>query len=85
VAGNPGFAHRREQMTQMMIVQGDDWQGIYIDGKLKTEGHQIELLAGINIAIENKVDDADSAWCDLTWLHERGDLPQDLKDVEWEK
>lgn len=75
-------AARRRKMNVMTLVRGDDWEGIYIAGKLMTEGHSIELTAGIVLAIEHKVTGITTVFCDLDWLHEEGNLPQALDDVK---
>lgn len=69
-------------MGVMTLVRGDDWEGIYIAGKLMTEGHSIELTHGIVLAIEHKVTGITTVFCDLDWLHEEGNLPTALTDVK---
>lgn len=64
--------------TATIIDNGDDWVGIYIDGKLVTQGHQInprELLKQLGYFVESLEPDYD-------WLDGEGYLPEDLKDVK---
>jgi hypothetical protein len=66
---------------EVVIVNGDDWKGVYIDGKLRYEGHNIrpeELLKLLGINCRDFE-------CDLNWLEDLGNLPEDLKDVKLPK
>lgn len=72
-------------MSKMVIAQADDWQGIYIDGDLKTEGHSTEGIVLVGFAIDYGVQKVETAWVDLKWIHELGNMPQKLEDVQWEK
>jgi len=62
------------------FVYGDDWEGLYIDGKLVTEGHAItvEEFAEI-IGVE-----FNESFADIDWLQEEGSLPEKLEDVKLE-
>jgi hypothetical protein len=72
-----------ETMTNLIFARGDDWEGIYIGDKLITEGHSIDPLDAVKIALAHGATSADSGYCDLNWLHDRGDLPQSLAEVKW--
>lgn len=70
---------------ELVIVNGDDWEGLYINGVLVTEGHSIsnrelaeaiiERLPRLNISYECKE-------ADIDWLHDRGSLPEKLEKVK---
>lgn len=63
---------------EITLVDGDDWTGIYIDGKLAAEGHSFDkadLLQILNIPYEYKEADPD-------WMYEVGNLPKNLSDVK---
>ena len=63
---------------KIVIVSGDDWKGIYIDGQLKFEGHSIrpmDLLGVLAIGYEEFE-------CDIAWLEDRGNVPKNLTDVK---
>ena len=65
-------------MAKVTYVQGDDWEGVYIDGKLEIEGHSIdfrEVLDKMGVQVE-------SISADCNWLHERGRLPDNLSEVK---
>ncbi len=71
-------------MSTITLVRGDDWEGIYVDGKLMTEGHSIEISEAIWIGINHKATKVETKFCDLGWLHDEGNLPQALADVKLE-
>lgn len=59
-------------------MDGDDWEGVYINGKLVTEGHHVridELLQLLGI-------DGGQIYADDAWLAEQGSLPENLEDVK---
>ena len=63
---------------QAAFVRGDDWEGLYLQGKLVEEGHRVrmeEIFRHLGVQVE--FIEADEAW-----LCERGRLPEDLKDVK---
>ena len=69
--------------TKMTFIHGDDWEGIYIDGKLETEGHSHEPTEVVRLAIRRNVSEVDVKECDFDWLHDEGNLPNDLSDVKY--
>lgn len=69
--------------TTMTIIRGNDWEGIYIDGKLTTEGHSHEVVEAIRLAIRRKVSEVVVKECDFDWLLDQGNLPTDLADVKY--
>ena len=68
-------------MKSVQLVYGDDWKGLYVNGKLAYEGHSItpkEILDAIGIESEWVAVDPD-------WLESRGSLPENLSEVVLEK
>ena len=62
----------------VLVTNYDDWEGLYVDGELVLEGHQIRkeemfTILGINYT---EVETAEG------WLESRGKLPKKLSDVE---
>ena len=56
-----------------------DWEGLYKDGVLVTEGHSIsnrDIFANLGVSVQEK-EAAEG------WLEERGNLPKNLSDVEF--
>ena len=67
-----------EKNQKIVIVSGDDWQGIYIDGQLKYEGHSIRPMDIFEVLGINH----EQFECDFEWLEERGRLPKNLEEVK---
>jgi hypothetical protein len=62
------------------LVYGDDWIGLYLDGKLVEEGHSLEPFHVLDaLGIKHTYHAAD-----IDWLHEEGCLPERLDDVKRE-
>lgn len=62
----------------ILVTNYVDWEGLYIDGKLVTEGHRIrkeDLLGHFGITLDT-IETAEG------WLESRGKLPENLSDVE---
>ena len=63
----------------LVFVHADDWSGLYIGGKLVTEGHSIEpeeVCSALGVAYKE-------LWANDDWLNELGRLPKLLKDVKF--
>jgi hypothetical protein len=71
-------------MSVMTIVRGDDWEGAYVNGKLETEGHSLEVAETVRLAVRHKVAEVFVRSCDIAWLHDEGNLPDDLFKVKFE-
>lgn len=72
--GNVSLMAERE----IVIVDADDWAGLYIDGKLVYEGHSIDyrqVFKHLNIDYSRKE-------ADFEWMDEVGRLPENLSEVE---
>jgi hypothetical protein len=70
-------------MSNVVIVddEGGDWEGLYVDGTLVYENHEIPR----NILIEH-VQGANSVEykeADEEWLFKRGTLTKNLSDVKF--
>jgi len=62
----------------VLVTNYDDWEGLYIDGKLVLEGHRVrrdEMFTMLGIDY-TEVEAAEG------WLESRGTLPKNLSDVE---
>ena len=66
-------------MEKVTIVRGDNWEGIYLDGKLIDQGHTIDWYTVLTQHFECYValEEADDEW-----LSEEGALPNDLVDCQ---
>jgi len=66
---------------KFVIVEADNWAGLYVDGVLVEQHHDIDLVEwlakyGVNIKLRHAYNDLQVA--------ESGQLPEDLKDVEFD-
>jgi len=60
------------------LVRADNWTGLYIDGVLVEEGHDIQyydLFKHLDI-------DGEILWCDEDWIHQVGRLPLAIEKVK---
>ena len=60
------------------LVKADDWAGLYLDGKLIEQGHDIridDLLRHLGIK-------AEILWANDEWLNKLGGLPTNLEEVQ---
>jgi len=64
-------------LPAITLVDGDDWEGLYLDGKLVQEGHHVRLEDIFrHLGIE-----ANFVYPDTEWLEARGNLPENLREV----
>jgi hypothetical protein len=71
---------------KIVLVSGDDWEGLYINDCLITEGHKVTVREVVQAISERLIRlDITYEWkeADYEWLHVRGDLPQELKKVKF--
>lgn len=76
-------------MLELAIVDGDEWKGLYINGKLYVDGHNIRpeyIINAINDNIDQLHEDNSkiifkSHNCNYDWLEEAGDFPEKLENV----
>lgn len=65
----------------MVFVHGaDDWEGMYVDGVLRLEGHRLDA----DDVARKLGADVLRVQADGEWLASHGSLPSLLKDVELE-
>lgn len=60
------------------IARGNDWIGLYDDGRLVTQGHNL-ILDNMLRHFGHEVKSID---VDQEWLEDRGDLPDNLAEVK---
>jgi hypothetical protein len=59
-------------------VDGDDWEGLYVDGLRRVQGHHVRLEEVFQaLGIDGK-----RVFANTRWLEEQGYLPQKLEDVK---
>lgn len=64
--------------TSIQLVVGDDWEGLYVNGELKTQGHSMSVrdvveALGFSLQVFEP---------DMEWLDGEGALPKSFADVE---
>ena len=64
---------------KIKFVHADDWEGLYINGKLVLEDHS---LLAVDVLDAISLEDCEAYDADEDWLFTRGTLPQDFKDVK---
>jgi hypothetical protein len=73
-------------MNKMVYVDADDWCGLYVNGKLVYEDHSIPTVTFAELMMSNQPIESFNMQCvDLDWIHERGNLPEDLNEVAFEE
>lgn len=68
-------------MNTVNMVYGDDWQGLYLNGVLFTEGHSVhisELGAIINNGGANQFTSHEVCFM---WMYDMGHLPKFFTDI----
>ena len=66
---------------EVTIVYGDDWEGLYVDGKLVAQNHSVSAIS----ALESLGFSVNQKEVDYAWLLDEGNLPDSLSDVKMEK
>jgi hypothetical protein len=71
-------------MAHVTFVDGDDWEGLYVDGQLVTQGHTVSLKEAAEVFMQAQpVSAFDTRFADTQWLSEVGQLPDKLRDVQF--
>lgn len=67
-------------------VTSDDWQGLYLDDKLISQGHSVDVIYALRRYIMKNgaivLDEVSSCTADEDWMKDRSDLPESLRGVE---
>lgn len=62
----------------------DDWEGVYVDGKLVAQGHRISARDMAGIIVENQPVESNTVRrVDDDWLYRAGQLPDLMAHVKW--
>lgn len=62
----------------VIVSMNDDWEGLYVDGLLVTQGHRVsihEILEVFGLTVTQEEAEAG-------WSEDRADLPEELEEVE---
>ena len=64
------------------IVKSDDWQGVYFDGILQTEGHSVRATEVLLCLVgKPEISSVDEIVASESWMEEVGCLPKYLREV----
>jgi hypothetical protein len=82
-------------MNKAILMKADDWEGLYINGTLVTEGHILNegndrstYFTNLSISLDFNLLDMETAWVDPNCeekLKSDGSLPCSLVDVGYTK
>lgn len=77
-------------MARVCLALGDDWDGLYIDGKLVEQGHSIQPAEAMRAVLNDITPpltrgDVEVREVDYSWLEDRGSLPDEISEVIWRK
>jgi hypothetical protein len=80
-----GFGINRKEKHKMGkrvdFVDGDDWEGLYIDGKLVLQDHSISAWEVIKLLAFEHIEPGGYHFADLDWLMNNSGLPENIEDV----
>ncbi|MBW3113530.1 hypothetical protein KYJ26_16875 [Bacillus sp. MCCB 382] len=71
-------------MNEIVIVSGDDWEGIYVDGGLEYEDHEVYQYLPDVICDYKTFESCEEKHLNsegIEWLELHGRLPQKLSEV----
>lgn len=79
-------------MIRIYLVSGDDWEGLYINGKLEKEGHRIDFSNGMKVIAEyinNEMSASEikfmNYYVNQEWLEDEGSFPENFRDIPSDK
>jgi len=61
----------------VVLVSADGWQGLYIDGVLRLEGHSLSI-SEVLVALDQ---DYTEYLADQGWIENMDGLPQDIRNI----
>ncbi len=67
----------------VFVTNEDDWQGVYVDGELVTDGHTINYSALFDRLVGETISSTKWRVVDEDWMQEEGYLPSNLFDVKF--
>ncbi|WP_407529246.1 hypothetical protein [Methylobacterium oryzisoli] len=65
--------------SNAVMVRGNDWEGLYLNGRLVAQGHRVDVenvLRACGVAVHPTVEP------DQDWLENEGMLPDTLSEVK---
>lgn len=74
-------------MSRLVLVNGDEWEGLYLDGVLQWQNHSVNhhhVAQAIN-ASPTPVTEMVHVEVDVEWMLDEGYLPRMLEDIPLDK
>ncbi|MGG0667865.1 hypothetical protein ABE073_04965 [Lederbergia citrisecunda] len=70
------------EAVKVVIATYDDWEGLYVNGELRTEGHSINLHDFVDLINDHKVfESMEVVEISEGCLEEHGNCPMNLDDM----
>lgn len=66
---------------KFIFVSTDDWEGIYIDGELEYEGHQVPTSVWLSFIDDYRDYAVESYWVNEEYMHDMGNFPDEFEDI----
>lgn len=71
-------------MERTVVARGNDWEGLYINGKLITEGHSIDNIELANLVIIYGLKEKlEAREVNYSWINYIGAFPDSIDEVIW--
>ena len=68
--------------NEFIFVSTDDWEGYYINGRLKNEGHRMESSEWLELIEKNThFTSVKSFWVDEEYMHDIGSFPEKFSEI----
>lgn len=71
--------------VDVVVIRSDDWEGLYLDGRLVTEEHSLRLCEVLKILTDKTLGSYNSYWIDYeVWAKVEpywSNLPPNLDDL----
>lgn len=62
-------------------IVADDWEGLYVEGKLKTESHSLNVREVLSLLVGIKIERVSRIYIEQDYMEEIGSLPSLLSDL----
>lgn len=76
-------------ITQKKVIvvkdEHGEWEGIYLDGDLWTEGHSLRDSDWVELINGHHLESAEIKYVNAIWMEDNGVLPQHYQDIPTEK
>ena len=67
----------------IIIADADDWCGLYVDGKLVMEDHDITASDVCPLIVGHTLEAYIHKEVDFDWLSDIGNFPETIEEVKW--